>query len=97
MAGAASHERIEARSAQRNGFRSRTLSTTAWDLELRMPKLRTGSFFPSLLRPGLLRPDGLLWRAHIQHTLRLPSTRQPPRQPTAQTSTAAPPTTTTPP
>jgi putative transposase len=28
---------------------SRTLSTTAGDLELRIPKLRTGSFFPSLL------------------------------------------------
>ena len=37
------------RSAQRNGYRDRTLSTTAGDLELRIPKLRTGSFFPSLL------------------------------------------------
>lgn len=27
----------------------RNLSTTAGDLELRIPKLRTGSFFPSLL------------------------------------------------
>jgi putative transposase len=47
--GAAPHERTEARIAQRNGSRPRTLSTTAGDLELRIPKLRTGSFFPSLL------------------------------------------------
>ncbi|WP_139334360.1 AMP-binding enzyme, partial [Mycobacterium avium] len=34
---------------QRNGSRPRTLSTVAGDLELRIPKLRTGSFFPALL------------------------------------------------
>jgi putative transposase len=47
--GAAPHERTDARTAQRNGSRPRTLSTTAGDLELRIPKLRAGSFFPSLL------------------------------------------------
>src|SRR4028119_962546 len=47
--GAGPHERTESRTAQRNGSRPRTLSTTAGDLELRIPKLRTGSFFPSLL------------------------------------------------
>src|SRR4051812_29259455 len=47
--GAGLHERSDARTAQRNGHRTRTLSTTAGDLELRIPKLRTGSFFPSLL------------------------------------------------
>jgi len=47
--GAGPHERTETRTAQRNGTRPRTLSTTAGDLELRLPKLRTGSFFPSLL------------------------------------------------
>ena len=44
--GAAPHERTEARTAQRNGARPRTLTTTAGDLELRIPKLRAGSFFP---------------------------------------------------
>jgi putative transposase len=39
--GAALHERTDARTAQRNGHRTRTLSTTAGDLELRIPKLRT--------------------------------------------------------
>src|SRR5688500_14617226 len=47
--GAGPHERSETRTAQRNGSRPRTLTTTAGDLELRIPKLRAGSFFPSLL------------------------------------------------
>ena len=47
--GAAPFERTPARTTQRNGARLRTLTTTAGDLELRIPKLRQGSFFPSLL------------------------------------------------
>ena len=47
--GARPHERTDARTAQRNGHRHRLLSTTAGDLELKIPKLREGSFFPSLL------------------------------------------------
>ena len=47
--GAAPHERSAERTAQRNGHRIRTLTTTAGDLDLRISKLRTGSFFPSLL------------------------------------------------
>jgi putative transposase len=47
--GAAPHERTETRSNQRNGHRPRLLSTPAGDVELEIPKLRQGSFFPSLL------------------------------------------------
>jgi transposase-like protein len=47
--GAAPYERSEARVAQRNGRRPRLLSTPAGDVELEIPKLRQGSFFPSLL------------------------------------------------
>ena len=47
--GAAPFERSPERVTQRNGTRPRTLTTTAGDLELRLPKLRQGSFFPSLL------------------------------------------------
>src|SRR4029077_17458626 len=43
--GAGPHERTASRTNQRNGARPRTISTTAGDLELRIPKLRTGSFF----------------------------------------------------
>src|SRR3712207_3792152 len=44
--GAAPHERTASRTAQRNGSPPRVLTTTARDLELRIPKLRAGSFFP---------------------------------------------------
>jgi putative transposase len=47
--GAGPHERTETRTNQRNGARGRLLSTKAGDVELRIPKLRTGSFFPSVL------------------------------------------------
>jgi putative transposase len=47
--GAAPYERSEARTAQRNGHRSRLLTTKAGDVELAIPKLRRGSFFPSIL------------------------------------------------
>jgi putative transposase len=47
--GAAPYERTDTRTTQRNGTRPRSLTTTAGQLELRVPKLRTGSFFPSLL------------------------------------------------
>jgi Transposase, Mutator family len=47
--GAAPHERSQTRVTQRNGFRDRLVSTAAGDVELGIPKLRAGSFFPSLL------------------------------------------------
>jgi putative transposase len=47
--GAAPHERSESRTAQRNGHRPKLVSTAAGDVELAIPKLRRGSFFPSLL------------------------------------------------
>jgi putative transposase len=58
--GAELHERSDARTNQRNGGRPRTLSTPAGDIELRIPKLRIGSFFPSLLEPRR-RVDQALW------------------------------------
>ncbi|MDQ3146929.1 MAG: IS256 family transposase [Actinomycetota bacterium] len=47
--GAGPHERSESRTNQRNGHRARLLSTKAGDVELQIPKLRRGSFFPSVL------------------------------------------------
>jgi putative transposase len=47
--GAEPHQRTETRTTQRNGYRDRLMTTAAGDVELRIPKLRTGSFFPSLL------------------------------------------------
>ena len=44
----------------RNGARTRLLSTPAGDVELRIPKVRAGSFFPSLLKPRR-RVDRVPW------------------------------------
>jgi putative transposase len=49
LIGAALHERTDTRTNQRNGHRPRLLSTPAGDVGLEIPKLRQGSFFPSLL------------------------------------------------
>ena len=46
--GAAPHERSITRTTRRNGTRTRKLSSKAGDLELTIPKLRKGSFFPSI-------------------------------------------------
>ncbi|MFI5809338.1 IS256 family transposase [Streptomyces sp. NPDC051561] len=47
--GAEHGEHTEARTAWRNGHREKLLTTQAGDLDLAIPKVRTGSFFPSLL------------------------------------------------
>jgi transposase-like protein len=49
--GAGRYERVETRTTERNGHRPKVLSTKAGDLQLKIPKLREGSFFPSLLEP----------------------------------------------
>lgn len=49
--GAQRYERTDTRTTERNGNRPRLLATQAGDIELRIPKLRKGSFFPSILEP----------------------------------------------
>ena len=49
--GAGRYERTEARTAERNGARPRLVATQAGDVQLRIPKLRKGSFYPSILEP----------------------------------------------
>jgi putative transposase len=73
--GAAPHERSDQRTALRNGHRARTLTTTAGDLELRIPKLRTGSFFPSLLERRR-RVDQALFAVVMEAYLHGVSTRK---------------------
>ena len=50
-AGAGYGEKSAERFAQRNGYRDRDWQTRAGNVELRIPKLRTGSYFPSFLEP----------------------------------------------
>jgi hypothetical protein len=47
--GAGRYQRCADRGTHRNGHRAKTVSTTAGDIEVQIPKLRVGSFFPSLL------------------------------------------------
>ena len=49
--GAGFGERSPDRLAQRNGYRDRDWETRAGLVELRIPKLRKGSYFPSFLEP----------------------------------------------
>ncbi|MBF4478919.1 IS256 family transposase [Rhodococcus rhodochrous] len=47
--GAGRYERTDKRITHRNGHRTKTVATTSGDVEVKIPKLRSGSFFPSLL------------------------------------------------
>jgi putative transposase len=49
--GAARHERTPERSGQRNGIRERAWDTRVGTIALRVPRVRDGSYFPSLLEP----------------------------------------------
>src|SRR5438046_2348366 len=49
--GAERYQRSPARQGERNGYRDRTWDTRVGTLELRVPRVRDGSFFPGLLEP----------------------------------------------
>ena len=49
--GAERHERTPERTGQRNGYREREWDTRVGTVELRVPRVRDGSYFPSLLDP----------------------------------------------
>jgi putative transposase len=73
--GAGLHERSDSRITHRNGHRPKTLTTTAGDLQLQIPKLRTGSFFPSLLERRR-RVDQSLFAVIMEAYLHGTSTRK---------------------
>jgi len=51
LIGAGRHERSADRLNYRNGYRERSLDTRLGSLQLRIPKLRQGSYFPPFLEP----------------------------------------------
>jgi transposase-like protein len=57
--GAGYGEKSAERLAQRNGYRERLWETRAGTVELRIPKLRTGSYFPAFLEPRRLAEKAL--------------------------------------
>jgi len=59
LAGAAFGQKSPDRLAQRNGYRERDWETRAGTIELRIPKLRKGSYFPSFLEPRRMAEKAL--------------------------------------
>nr|GAJ38046.1 transposase for insertion sequence element IS1081 [Bradyrhizobium sp. DOA9] len=57
--GAGYGEKNPERLAQRNGYRGRTWETRAGTVELRIPKLRKGSYFPGFLEPRRMAEKAL--------------------------------------
>jgi transposase-like protein len=60
LIGAEHGERTPDRATHRNGYRPRRWDTRAGELELRIPKLRQGSYFPSFLEPRRRSEQALL-------------------------------------
>ena len=73
--GANRHERTEDRLTYRNGYRPRTLTTQVGDLELQIPKLRAGSFLPTILQPRR-RVDQALYAVIMEAYIAGVSTRK---------------------
>lgn len=72
--GARRYERSDGRVAERNGYRDRLLATQAGDIELRIPKLRKGTFFPEILEPRR-RIDQALYAVVMEAYVKGVSTR----------------------
>ena len=69
LTGAPYGEKSAERRAQRNGYRDRAWETRAGTVELRIPKLRTGRYFPGFLEPRRMAEKALtavIQEAYIQ-------------------------------
>jgi putative transposase len=58
--GAERYERSDKRTTQRNGYGERTWETRVGEIDLHSPKLRQGSYYPSLLEPRRRAEQALL-------------------------------------
>ena len=60
IVGAGHHERTEERTTHRNGYRDRRLETRMGTMNLKIPKLRSGTYFPSFLEPRKMSEQALV-------------------------------------
>ena len=60
LIGAGRHERAENRTTWRNGYRDRSLDTRIGTLNLKVPKLRQGSYFPGFLEARKMSEQALV-------------------------------------
>jgi putative transposase len=60
IVGAGHHERSEERTTHRNGYRDRRLETRLGTMNLKIPKLRSGTYFPSFLEPRKMSEQALV-------------------------------------
>ena len=70
--------RPEDRATHRNGYRRRRWDTRAGEIELQIPKIRQGSYFPSFLQPRKRSEQALLRapRPHVGRRARHPRKRR---------------------
>jgi putative transposase len=73
--GALPYERSSERSAYRNGYRTRTWDTRVGTIELKIPKVTRGTYFPSLLEPRR-RAERALHAVVVEAYVRGVSTRK---------------------
>jgi transposase-like protein len=69
LTGAGYGEKAAERLVQRNGYRDRTWETRAGTVDLRIPKLRKGSYFPGFLEPRRMAEKALtavIQEAYVQ-------------------------------
>ena len=87
LTGAAYGEKDPTRRVQRNGYRDRDWETRAGTVELRIPKLRKGSYFPGFLEPRRMAEKALTALAIVSRTSGVPMARS--RRPTSRASPPA--------
>jgi transposase-like protein len=70
LIGADRNERTPDRTGHRHGYRMRTWDTWVGTIELAIPKVRPGTYFPSLLQPRR-RAEHALWVDATYHKVRV--------------------------